>query len=364
MTDTQPTHDFEVALSYASEDRHYVQQVAEGLRDTGVRVFYDEFAAVELWGADLYTYLDEVYRKRARFTVVFVSRSYAAKEWTAHERQSAQARAMNELGPYLLPVRLDNAELPGLRPTVAYLDATKVQPTKLVEMIRAKVGVRDGASAGRASTEHATGFPRTALERQRLLNERPSGWEYILWCSIMWSGFSELESKWFDHELRTGRRTGLTYAANQAHDFLTDQFLGRLQQLAKVPVSLLEKDRLEWAVGAPGVSGEPAKIEHFAKKFVAAYENLLDWAAEIRGADTPDDWSTYVESMAQAADSTISSLRDFLAEFVRKCTLIPEYVERGIPIDFRLTLSVDIEESVTNAILREYKRLRCAVDTE
>ena len=108
VTDTQPMHDFDVALSYTSEDRHYVQQVAEGLRDIGVRVFYDEFAAVELWGADLYTYLDEVYRKRARFTVVFVSRNYAAKEWTAHERQSAQARAMNELGPYLLPVRLDS----------------------------------------------------------------------------------------------------------------------------------------------------------------------------------------------------------------------------------------------------------------
>ena len=57
VTDTQPMHDFDVALSYTSEDRHYVQQVAEGLRDIGVRVFYDEFAAVELWGADLYTYL-------------------------------------------------------------------------------------------------------------------------------------------------------------------------------------------------------------------------------------------------------------------------------------------------------------------
>jgi hypothetical protein len=129
MVDEQASHDFDVALSYAGEDRGYVAAIANGLREAGVRVFCDEFQVTDLWGVDLYGYLDDVYRKRARFTIVFISQNYAAKAWTSHERQSAQARAMNEAGPYLLPVRLDDAELPGLRLTVSYIDARQTDRT-------------------------------------------------------------------------------------------------------------------------------------------------------------------------------------------------------------------------------------------
>lgn len=136
MADEQASRDFDVALSYVGEDRSYVAAVANGLREAGVRVFYDEFMVADLWGVDLYSYLDDVYRKRARFTVVFISHNYAAKAWTSHERQSVQARAMNEAGPCLLPVRIDDAELPGLRPTISYIDARQTVPEQLVELLR------------------------------------------------------------------------------------------------------------------------------------------------------------------------------------------------------------------------------------
>jgi hypothetical protein len=106
------TFDYDVALSFAGEDRTYVQQVAALLHGHGIRIFYDEYMTAELWGNDLYVLLDEVYRERARFAVAFVSRHYISKPWTRHERQSAQARAFLDVGPYLLPVRLDDSELP------------------------------------------------------------------------------------------------------------------------------------------------------------------------------------------------------------------------------------------------------------
>jgi hypothetical protein len=93
----------------------------------------------DLWGVDLYNYLDDVYRKRARFTIVFISQNYAAKAWTSHERQSAQARAMNEAGPYLLPVRIDDAELPGLRPTVSYIDARQTNKRNTRRLIHGRL---------------------------------------------------------------------------------------------------------------------------------------------------------------------------------------------------------------------------------
>ncbi|TMP76812.1 molecular chaperone Tir, partial [Pseudoalteromonas phenolica] len=35
--------EFEIALSFAGEDREYVDQVANLLKDSGVKVFYDLF---------------------------------------------------------------------------------------------------------------------------------------------------------------------------------------------------------------------------------------------------------------------------------------------------------------------------------
>lgn len=136
------TFDFDVALSYAREDRAYVQEVAALLQRRDIRVFYDEYAVAELWGNDLYVLLDEVYRKRARFAVAFVSRYYASKPWTQHERQSAKARALTEVGPYLLPVQLDDSELPGLRPTVGYVDARHTSVERLVWLIEQSFRLR------------------------------------------------------------------------------------------------------------------------------------------------------------------------------------------------------------------------------
>ena len=55
------TVEFEIALSFAGEDRVFVDQVANLLRDSGVKVFYDLFEEANLWGKNLYDYLSEIY---------------------------------------------------------------------------------------------------------------------------------------------------------------------------------------------------------------------------------------------------------------------------------------------------------------
>ncbi|MDR8407987.1 TIR domain-containing protein [Nonomuraea sp. 3-1Str] len=117
------TSRYDVALSFAGEERDYVEQVAATLKAVGVRVFYDEYEKASLWGKDLYEHLDSIYRNASRYCILFVSENYARKVWTNHERKSAQARALQENEEYVLPVRFDDTELPGLRPTVSYVDA-------------------------------------------------------------------------------------------------------------------------------------------------------------------------------------------------------------------------------------------------
>jgi hypothetical protein len=133
---------YDVCLSFAGEEREYVEQVAAQLRSTGIRVFYDSYERVELWGKDLYAHLDDVYRRAAHFCVLFISQAYASKLWTNHERRSAQARAFGENKEYILPARFDDTEVPGLPPTIGYVDLATTSPGTLAEMIVQKLGPR------------------------------------------------------------------------------------------------------------------------------------------------------------------------------------------------------------------------------
>jgi len=135
-------YDYDVAISFAGEDRETVEPYALALKEQKVRIFYADFEKVDLWGADLYETLDTVYRLKARYCVLFLSHHYADKVWTNHERKAAQARAVMENREYILPVRLDQTEIPGLRPTIGYLDWHKVGLSGLIEATVAKLSKR------------------------------------------------------------------------------------------------------------------------------------------------------------------------------------------------------------------------------
>jgi predicted RNA-binding Zn-ribbon protein involved in translation (DUF1610 family) len=133
---------YDVCLSFAGEERTYVERVAKRLVVQGVRVFYDEYEQVELWGKDLYAHLDDMYRNSARYCVIFASKAYASKLWSNHERRSAQARAFSENREYILPARFDSTEIPGLLPTIGYVNLRKTSPSRLADMIVEKLGAR------------------------------------------------------------------------------------------------------------------------------------------------------------------------------------------------------------------------------
>lgn len=137
---------FHVALSFAGEDRAYVEAVAKALQGEGVDVFYDKFEEADLWGKDLYAHLSDVYQNRAVFTVVFVSDAYSKKLWTNHERKSAQARAFAESREYILPAVFDETvEVPGLLKTTGHIALPGRSPAELAKLIVEKLrktGVR------------------------------------------------------------------------------------------------------------------------------------------------------------------------------------------------------------------------------
>jgi hypothetical protein len=135
----QREYQFEIALSFAGEDRLFVDQVANLLNDAGVRVFYDKFEEASLWGKNLYDYLSDVYQNKALYTIMFISSAYATKVWPNHERQSMQARAFQESEEYILPARFDDTEIPGILPTTGYVSLAGRSPEDFVRLIKQKL---------------------------------------------------------------------------------------------------------------------------------------------------------------------------------------------------------------------------------
>ncbi|MBL8879210.1 MAG: TIR domain-containing protein [Phycisphaerales bacterium] len=130
---------YEVVLSFAGENRPYVSSVAAHLRSKAVDVFYDADEEATLWGKNLVDHLDAVYQN-ARFCVMFISKFYAEKMWTNHERKSALARAVSQRSEYILPVRFDDTPIPGLPHTVGLVYAARVSEARLAELVLAKLG--------------------------------------------------------------------------------------------------------------------------------------------------------------------------------------------------------------------------------
>lgn len=114
--------DFDIALSFAGSERDFAEQIANELKQKGLDVFYDDFFKEQLWGKNLVDFFEEIYSKKSKYCLILVSEKYKNRQWTIHERKSAQMRQLKKKGEeYILPVKVDEVSLPGLPDSVGYI---------------------------------------------------------------------------------------------------------------------------------------------------------------------------------------------------------------------------------------------------
>ncbi|QGG46310.1 toll/interleukin-1 receptor domain-containing protein [Heliorestis convoluta] len=131
--------EYDIAFSFAGEDRDFVRPIAIELTRHGVKVFYDELEQVNLWGKNLYQHLSQIYSFKADYCAIFISKFYVEKSWAKHELRSAQERAFAQDAEYILPIRLDNTKVPGISETTGYIDARKFSTKGLIDMFLKKL---------------------------------------------------------------------------------------------------------------------------------------------------------------------------------------------------------------------------------
>jgi len=130
---------FDIAISFAGEDRELAEKIASKLKDKQVNVFYDNYEKADLWGKNLYDYLSSVYSEKSKYCVMLLSKHYENKLWTNLERKSAQARAFRENREYILPIRIDDTKITGIHETVGYIDINSHSVDEIVDLIMNKL---------------------------------------------------------------------------------------------------------------------------------------------------------------------------------------------------------------------------------
>lgn len=116
---------YDVALSFAEEDREIAEKLANALREKGIKVFYDKFYKSELFGKDLTDYFQGIYGRGARFVVPLISKYYRIKDGANFEFSIAMEEAKKRRTEFILPVRLDDTKILGLPYYIGYLDFNK-----------------------------------------------------------------------------------------------------------------------------------------------------------------------------------------------------------------------------------------------
>lgn len=131
---------YDIALSFAEEDRTFVSEVAQHLKARGMTIFYDDDKRIETLGMDLYAYLDKIYREDAQHCLMFISKHYAVKKWTGREKDWSVVRSfVHKNKAYIFPIRLDDTEIDGISNAIAYLSATIFDTEQLADIVSKSV---------------------------------------------------------------------------------------------------------------------------------------------------------------------------------------------------------------------------------
>jgi TIR domain len=355
MSQPDVSRSFDVAVSYAREDRELVQQVVDGLKDAGVRVFYDNDYQSDLWGEDLLEYFDDIFRNQASYTLMFISRHYASKMWTQHERRSALAHGVEQSTPYVLPIRLDDIPLKGLRPTVGYIDARLVAIDSIVQRTLEKLG-----KVKPAQPRPITRVPRSEAERQQLLIDRPPSWEFFYFAAELLHKRNSVEAEYLDHEVGYARLTGEVITPDTIYEYVSNAYSDAGQLVHKF-MRLMAPEVQEKTFAEPG---NPERIHHLAQRWNDMYVALMRWASRIRGVTIPSDWNHALDLVARSVDEQIHDYRKFVDDMARALDAAPAAVADGQTVHLELTLEFRMSEEHAAEVMAELERLHTSQRTE
>lgn len=197
--------------------------------------------------------------------------------------------------------------------------------------------------------------PRNESDQRALLAERPSGWEFLLFASVMLDRMTSFETQWRDYKLRYVHDIGPSIAKHALKDEISERFQV-LRALLYHFNGVFDRDIHESAFGAVGVNGDPEMIVHLGSRLVEGYGNLLRWAEDVRGLRVPEGAEQVRSLLSRIVEEPLIAYRAWVLEYAQTADRIPELIQAGTRIELNLTLYLTVNEERATAIVAQLKK--------
>lgn len=131
--------EYDVAISFAREDRARAEELGSLLESRDIDVLPSEAQAAELAGGDFLHHIAELVRTKARYCLLLVSRHYPLQRWTDAERTAVQEHALRGADEYILPLQLEDADVPGMTESSGYRDLRQGSMESIADLLEKKL---------------------------------------------------------------------------------------------------------------------------------------------------------------------------------------------------------------------------------
>jgi len=94
---------------------------------------------------------------------------------------------------------------------------------------------------------------------------------------------------------------------------------------------------------------------------VAVYEDMLKWAAEMRGITVPPEFEEVFSLVAGMADRPTAEMRAFIDRLVMQIDSIPARLQTGQPVEITLRLTLTESSELTERYLAAVARVEATL---
>jgi hypothetical protein len=127
---------YDIAISYASEQSQYVQNVVKALQEQSLTVFADYLEPHRFLGELLPEELRKIYHDESKHVLLFLSYEYIKKKYTQYEGRIVCERLLD--GDKFFLIKIDDVTLPWLNSAIGYI-SMEYTPQMIAQMIKKKI---------------------------------------------------------------------------------------------------------------------------------------------------------------------------------------------------------------------------------
>ena len=170
--------------------------------------------------------------------------------------------------------------------------------------------------------------------------EKPRGWEYLLFGSVLEYGIKDLAN------LRRDYNLGISYCSIKEFTDITEaiSWIGKKStHLSKITdvMSKLFNQEIQEAFGADGVPGDAEHIVYVAEKVVEVYKEVMNWSLEIKSSIFPDIMQRLMDIFATFSNSIVLPLEEYYERYNKDLAEALEYTKNGemAALDLKLKIA-------------------------